>query len=88
MQRYTVYLETALHVSSVTTTHHQERIQLYLQPLLFVTLLLLLAASAPDDGWRYHRKHVEQFPDKINCVKLHLVGYILEYSYDARTHER
>jgi hypothetical protein len=43
---------------------------------------------APDDGWRYHPKHVEQFPDKINCVTLHLVGYILEYSYDARTHER
>jgi hypothetical protein len=33
---------------------------------------------APDDGWRYHPKHVEQFPDKINCVTLHLVGYILE----------
>jgi len=33
----------------------------------------------PDDGWRYHPKHVEQFPDKINCVTLHLVGYILEY---------
>jgi hypothetical protein len=29
-----------------------------------------------------------QFPDKINCVTLHLVGYILEYYYDARTHER
>jgi len=43
---------------------------------------------APDDGWWYHPKHVEQFPDKINCVTLHLVGYILEYSYDARTHER
>jgi hypothetical protein len=44
---------------------------------------------APDDGWGYHPKHVEQFPDKINCVTLHLVGYtpILEYSYDARTHE-
>jgi hypothetical protein len=38
------YLETALHVSSVTTTHHQERIQLYLQHLLFVTPLLLPAA--------------------------------------------
>jgi hypothetical protein len=22
--------------------------------------------------------HLEQFPDKINCVKLHFVGYILE----------
>ena len=43
---------------------------------------------APDDGWWYHPKHAEQFQDKINHVTLHLVGYILEYSYDARTHER
>ena len=41
----------------------------------------------PDDGWRNHPKHVEQFPDKINCVTLHIVGYVLEYSYNARTHE-
>jgi hypothetical protein len=34
---------------------------------------------APDDEWRYDPKHVDQFPDKINCVMLHLVGYILEY---------
>jgi hypothetical protein len=46
MQRYTVYLylETALHVSGGTSTHHQERIQLYLQQLVFVTPLLLSAA--------------------------------------------
>jgi hypothetical protein len=46
MQRYTVYLylETALHVSSSTSTHYQERIQLYLQHLVFVTPLLLPAA--------------------------------------------
>jgi hypothetical protein len=42
----------------------------------------------PNDGWRYHPKHVKQIPDKINCVTLHLVGYMFEYSYDARTHER
>jgi hypothetical protein len=36
----------------------------------------------------YHPKHVEQFPDKIKCVTLHLVRYILEYYYDTRTHER
>jgi hypothetical protein len=42
---------------------------------------------APGDGWWYHSKHIEQFPDKINCETLHLVGHILEYSYDARTHE-
>jgi hypothetical protein len=46
MQRYTVYLhlETALRVSGVTSTHHPERIQLYLQHLVFVTPLLLSAA--------------------------------------------
>jgi len=32
------YMETALHVSGGTTTHHQERKQLYLQHLVFVTL--------------------------------------------------
>jgi hypothetical protein len=35
---------------------------------------------APHYGWWYHPKHVEQFPDKINCVTLHLVRYILEYN--------
>jgi hypothetical protein len=46
MQRYTVhlYLETPLHVSGGTSTHHQERIQLYLDYLVFVTPLLLPAA--------------------------------------------
>jgi hypothetical protein len=40
MQRYTVYLylETALHVSGGTFPHPQERIQLYLQHLVFVTI--------------------------------------------------
>ena len=38
------YLETALHVSGGTITHHQERKQLYLQRLVFVTPLLLPAA--------------------------------------------
>jgi hypothetical protein len=37
-------LETALHVSGGTTTHHQECIQLDQQHLVFVTPLLLLAA--------------------------------------------
>jgi len=46
MQRYTVYLylETALHFSGGTSTHHQERIQLYLQHLEFFTPLLLSTA--------------------------------------------
>jgi len=38
------YLETTLHVSGGTTTPHQERKQLYLQHLVFVTPLLLTAA--------------------------------------------
>jgi hypothetical protein len=45
-QRYTVYLylETALHASGGTSTHHQKRIQLYLQHLVLVPPLLLSAA--------------------------------------------
>jgi len=35
------YLETALHISGGTTTHQQERKQLYLQHLVFVTPLVL-----------------------------------------------
>jgi hypothetical protein len=38
------YLETALHASGSTTTHHQEHKQLYLQHLVFVTPLMLPAA--------------------------------------------
>jgi hypothetical protein len=46
MQRYTVYLylETPVHVSGGNSTHHQERIKLYLQRLVFTTPLLLSAA--------------------------------------------
>jgi hypothetical protein len=46
MQSYTVYLylETALHISGGNANHHRERIQLYLQHLVFVTPLLLSAA--------------------------------------------
>jgi len=67
MQRYTVYLflETALHVSGGTTTHHQEHTQLYLQHLALVKVpdTADTVVCAPDDGWRYLPKHVEQFPD-------------------------
>ena len=50
MQRYTVYLslETALHVSGGISTHHQERIQLYLQHLVLVKPLLLPVAIAEE----------------------------------------
>ena len=39
------YLEIALHISGGTTTHHQERKQLYLQHLVFVTLFHLFHDS-------------------------------------------
>jgi hypothetical protein len=51
MQRYTVYLylETAVHISGGTSTHHQERIQLYLQQLVFVTTPLLLSDAIVEE---------------------------------------
>ena len=61
IQLYTVYLylEIALHVSGGTSTHHQERIQLCLQHLVFVTPLLLSSAIVEElelvwvwCGWR------------------------------------
>jgi hypothetical protein len=82
MQRYTVYLylETVLHVSSGTSTHHQERIQLYLQHLVFVTPLRLSAAIVEElepvwvcCGWRT--------PPTAHSNRFQLVGCtsILEY---------
>ena len=44
------YMETALHVSGGTITHHQERKQLYLQHQVFVTPLLLPAAVGSSNG--------------------------------------
>jgi hypothetical protein len=71
MQRYTVYLylETAPHVSGGTSTHHQERIRLYLQHLVFVTPLLLSDAIVEEFepvwvccGWRTpHTAHWNRF---------------------------
>jgi len=46
------YLETVLHVSGCTSTHQEERKQLYLQHLVFVTPLLLPAARAADSSNR------------------------------------
>ena len=65
MQRYTVYLylETALHVSGGTPTQHQERIQLYLQPLLFVTPLLLSAAIDEELEPTAHSNRFQLFHD-------------------------
>ena len=90
MQRYTVYFIWKLFYMFrvVPSPIIRSANNCIYEHLVFVTPLLLPAAIAPDDGWWYHPKHVEQFPVEINCVTLHLVGYILEYYYDARTHER
>jgi hypothetical protein len=42
------YLESAVHVSGGTTTHHQESKQLYLQHLVFVTPLQPSVAIAEE----------------------------------------
>jgi hypothetical protein len=34
---------------------------------------------APDDGWRYHPKHVEQFPDKLRNVASCWIYIRIEY---------
>jgi hypothetical protein len=82
------YLETALHVSGGTTTHHQElKTTVSTASVWQIPDAVDTIICAADDGWMYHPTQVEKFTDKINCVTLHLVGYILEYSYDARTHE-
>ena len=70
MQLYTVYsyLETALHVSDVTSTHHQERIQLYLQYLVFVTHLLLPAAIVEELELQFRQliQYLAVFSDVIS----------------------
>ena len=64
------YLEITLHVSGGTITHHQERKQLCLQYLVFVTQLLLPAAIVEElelvrvcFGWRR-----PQIPDPVDIV--------------------
>jgi hypothetical protein len=64
MQRYTfyLYLEISLHVTGGTSTHHQERIQLYLQRLVFVTPLLLPAAIV-EESPTAHSNRFQLFHD-------------------------
>ena len=85
MQRYTVYLylETALHVSGGTTTHHQERKQLYLQHLVFVTPLLLPAAIVEDLELHFLDGFFQK-SENINFYENRLLGAELFHS-DGRT---
>ena len=68
MQHFTVYLslETALHVSGGISTHHQERIQLYLQHLVIVKPLLLPAAIVEElelssNSSTHHQEHAQLY---------------------------
>jgi len=82
MQRYTVYFIWKLLYmfrvvpSSIIRSANNCIYSIWYLSHRYCYLPAIAVFCAPDDGWRYHPKHVEQFPDKIDCVKLHLVGYI------------
>ena len=71
-----IYFGWYHHPSSVPTLPRYRQIAITVWQIPY-TVDTVVCAS--DDGWWCHPKHVKQFPDKINCVTLHLVGYILEY---------
>ena len=72
------YLETALHVSGGTSTHHHERIQLYLQHLVFVTPLLLpaLIAASSSNGVT-KRKSFGHRSSRLNAHR-HTLQYLVQ----------
>jgi hypothetical protein len=84
------YLETALHISggtpSIIRSANNDIYSFWYLSHRYCYLPLsweswnLFECAVGDDGLWYHPKHIEQFPDKINRVTLHLVGHILEYS--------
>ena len=79
MQRY---LETALHVSG-STTHHQERMQLYLQHLVYVTPLLLPAARGGRADGRTDMTERSQFNVHESVHRKNIPIYIQQ---DATLH--
>jgi hypothetical protein len=54
---HSLSLETALHVSGGISTHHQERIELYLQHLVLLKPLLLPVATAEELELPFHLFH-------------------------------
>jgi len=76
------YLTTAVHVSGVTITHLQEHKTTVITASGNRYTVLLSVAIVEE------LEHVEQLSDKINSVTCASSwDYILEYYYDARTHE-
>jgi hypothetical protein len=43
----------------LTTENENQNLQLYRCGKLEIGIVV----CAPDDGWKYHPKHIEQFPD-------------------------
>jgi hypothetical protein len=82
MQHYTVYLylETALHVSGCTTTHHQECRQLYLQHLVFVTPLLLPAAIVEESQYVNAHSYLPPMYEYICTIFQYISNKMLCYT--------
>jgi hypothetical protein len=85
-QFYTVYLETALHVSGGIFTHHQERVQLVYPSRCRLAggsnlgehyQILQIQSMTPDDGRKHRPKHVEFTWNNKLIYIMHLVGYFL-----------
>jgi hypothetical protein len=74
------YMETALHDSGGTSTHHQECIQLYLQHLVFVTPLLIYVAIYNLVGFIYIYIYIYIYPTKCNVAQFILYGNCLHVS--------
>ena len=62
------YLETALHVSGGTTTHHQERIQLSTASGICHTVTATCSAVSTLPRWRQVAVTVRQIPDAVDTV--------------------
>jgi hypothetical protein len=69
MQRYTVYLYlgTALHISGGTSTHHQERIHLYL-------ITNITPGAWPIEKGELLKKHTKQFTQFIKSIGFEVIN--------------
>jgi len=71
---------------------HKSQSLFYLTTALHVSGVIITHLQeyncAPEDGWWWRPKHVEQLSDKINSVTCApSCNNILEYYYDARIHK-
>jgi len=69
------YLETTQYVSGSTTPIIRSANNCVHSIWWQIPDAVDTVVCAPDNGWWYNPRHIEQFPDKMNCVTLHFVGY-------------